>query len=154
MNVCDFFAHGAIIGSRPMVRRAMRILSSRQPSTALRARSRWRASIRRRRDACDSFARLRWRGRSESPRRLVETGSAPTHLRWSEGKVALPSPLFLATNVGGDYYFITTSNSYQSHSSAIDGSIQAERLTHHWRVLCGVGIQNSLLCRRRLANAL
>ena len=140
-----------------MLGRVMQYVSSRQPSTALQSRSRRRASIRHRRDAFDAFARLRWRGRSETPRCLVKTGAAPTHLHWSdgsEGKVALPSPLFLTANVGRDYYFITTSNSNQSHSSAIGGSIQAKRFMHNWCVLCRVDIQNSLLCRRRMAYAL
>jgi hypothetical protein len=137
-----------------MLGRVMQYLSSRQPSIALQARSRRRASIRHRRDAFDAFARLRWRGRSESPRHHVEATSALIHLRWSEGKVGLPSPLFLITNIKGDYRFITTSQSGQSLSNAIRGSIQAARLMHNQHVLCEVDIQNSLLCRRRLANAL
>ena len=137
-----------------MVGRMMQYQSSQQPSIALQARSRRRASIRHRRDAFDAFARLRWRGRSESPRHHVETTTALIHLHWSEGKVGLPSPLFLITTIEGDYCFITTSQGDRSHSNAIEGSMQVKRYLHQWGMLCRVDMENSLLCRRRLANAL
>src|SRR5262249_11599353 len=85
-----------VVGGRNDSRLTMRAPMPRQPNIALRAQPRLAASRRHRRAAHDAFARLRRHQRPQVPRRHLQKRSAPTTLRWSEGKVASPSPLFLA----------------------------------------------------------
>src|SRR4029079_17095676 len=96
-----------------------------------------RARIPGRRDTLECFARWRRRERSSVPRRQTATGRR-RQLNWLvRGGGGITFPSFLIYRGVGDYYFITTSNRRQPHSSAINDTVCATQSADDRRSICG-----------------